>query len=551
MPKNKTALLVAGAAVVAAGSVATYLYFKGIPGKGTTALESAKLVPDEALMAAFISTDSQSWGKLQQFGSPEAQQAIAGGLQNFQAQFFAGSNIDFQRDLQPWVGGVMFAYMPAQNATETTKKSQASDPNLLMVIGIQNKIKALEFANRLKAQQKAKVEEKNYQGVSISNILQENGTRYSSAVVGDYLLLAFQPQTMEAAIDTFKGEPSFAKKAVAANILTKGVDLENPLGEVYITDYASLVKQYFLSTPNAPKVSPMALKQLEQVKTAVVALGVDKEGLRLKSNTQFNPESVQYQFKPTPGKVISQFPSQTIALINGYGMKQYWNDLVRESDKTPEIKASLDQFRQSVKNGVNLDADKELFGWMDGEFAFGLIASNQGILSQFGFGSALIFETSDRKTAEGTLDKLQGLIKQQVPFLISDKRQVNGHEITDLKMPQGTVLSYGWLNDKSLFVALGSLGDTLANKSSNSLDNSPTFKSVTGSLPKSNLGYFYLDMDQAASIVDSIFTAGGSPIPPQNKAILNSIRGVSVTGTWPDKSTNQMEMLFSLKPKNK
>jgi len=39
-------------------------------------LASAKVVPDEAMIATFISTDPKPWSQLQQFGTPEAQQLV-------------------------------------------------------------------------------------------------------------------------------------------------------------------------------------------------------------------------------------------------------------------------------------------------------------------------------------------------------------------------------------------------------------------------------------------------------------------------------------------
>jgi hypothetical protein len=49
-------------AVVVASGVAAYVYFRGGVGDSTTPLASAKIVSDEALMASFISPDSQAWG---------------------------------------------------------------------------------------------------------------------------------------------------------------------------------------------------------------------------------------------------------------------------------------------------------------------------------------------------------------------------------------------------------------------------------------------------------------------------------------------------------
>lgn len=542
MPEQKKTIIVAAtAAALLAGTIAAYLYFKQNLDKQTTPLESANLVPEQALMAGFITTDNQTWAKLQKFGTPEAQQLAGGILQNLQSQILTDSNLNFEKDIKPWMGGIMFAVMP--------QPSQTTQPNLLLVIGIKNKIAALNFANRLKAQNQATLQEKQYQNITYTNITEKAGATYSTAVLDEHLLIAFEEKTLQAAIDTFKGKPSFAKNPQAAPLLAKGVDLPNPIAQIYLTNYSELVKQYYLNKPDAPKVSPLALKQLEQIKVVVGGLGADSEGLRLKAKALFNPQTIQQEFKPSPGKIITQFPPETIALINGSGINQYWNDLVKDSQTTPEIKQYVDNLRETLKNTVNLDADTELFNWMDGEFGLGLIASNQGILSQFGFGSALIVETTNRKAAEASLNKIQTVLRQNVPFLTSNSAKINGKEITEWKIPQGTVLTQGWLNDKSVFITLGPLADSLM-AGGNSLQTNPTFKTATGNLPQPNQGYLYIDIEKTSAIVNSLTQAAGTPLPPETSAIFNSLKGVAGTANWPDKTTSQVEILFSLKKKS-
>ncbi|MFS8120277.1 MAG: DUF3352 domain-containing protein, partial [Microcoleus sp.] len=76
MPGKKPKLLIAAAIVVAAGSAAVYFYFKGLAQKVSNPLESAKVVPDKAMMAAFISPNPQALSQLQQFGTPGAQKLV-------------------------------------------------------------------------------------------------------------------------------------------------------------------------------------------------------------------------------------------------------------------------------------------------------------------------------------------------------------------------------------------------------------------------------------------------------------------------------------------
>ena len=107
MSGKKYLLPAVGAAVLMAGGAAAYLYLKGPAKDGTSPLAIARTIPDEAYAAAFISSDMQAWSKLQEFGTPEAQKLISEGLKEFEQQLLTKNNINFEKDLKPWVGNSM------------------------------------------------------------------------------------------------------------------------------------------------------------------------------------------------------------------------------------------------------------------------------------------------------------------------------------------------------------------------------------------------------------------------------------------------------------
>ena len=111
-------------------------------------------------------------------------------------------------------------------------------------------------------------------------------------------------------------------------------------------------------------------------------------------------------------------------------------------------------------------------------------------------------------------------------------------------------MGHGWLDKNTVFVAIGGpIADAIATKSS-PLDSSESFKAVTGSLPQTNAGYFYLDMDKTMSVINSqLPPEQKSAITPETSAVINSIRGLAITVTQPDQSTSGLEMLLALKPK--
>ncbi|MEH1825435.1 MAG: DUF3352 domain-containing protein [Nostoc sp.] len=556
MPESKSKFLIpaVGAAVVVVGSIVAYTYFKGGPSGGSSdALGSAKVVPSTALMATYITTDPEAWAKLQQFGTPEAQKLVAKGLEDFNKQMFSDSNVSYEKDIKPWAGGVMIAVLPPNpvkpaqlnvpSGAPNVPANLQQEANILIVVGIKDKLSALNFANKLKSQKGVKLQESDYQGQKIVETTQNGKPTYSVVLNNSQLVLAPEKQAVEKAIDTFKGQSSFASKEGASSIL-KGVDVKNSLAQIYVPDYAGMVQQLVAANPQAKQLPPQTLTQLKQIKSVVAGIGIDDAGVRVKAIANLDPQLNKFQYQSSPGNIVGQFPTDTFALISGNGISRSWETLVEQSKDYPEMKQALEQARGQLKL-VNIDLDKDVFGWMNGEFALGAIPSNQGVLASVGFGGALVFDTSDRKTAEATLTKLDTLAKTQRINVAN--RNIGGKDVTEWQIPQqGALLAHGWLDQDTVFVALGGpIADAISDRKNPSLDTSDAFKAVTSSLQKPNGGYFYLDMDKTKTVplFNSFVSSNADTI-----TILNSIRGLGFTANSPDKSTSQLEMLLALKP---
>ena len=548
MPEKKSSLLipVVGTVIILAGGIAAYMYLKG-SGSSSNPLGSAKLVPVNALMATYIDTKPESWDRLTKFGTPEAQKIIGKGLQDFNQQILNDNGISYAADIKPWVGGVMIAVLPPDNKKTSLVNLQASEePNILLVVDIKDKIAALNFANKLKQQKNVKTQESDYKGEKIIETKGQGEPTYTTVLNNNHLLFTSNKQAVEKAIDTFKGEASFATKAGANEILSKGVDVKNSLAQVYIPDYGNMIEKIAALNPQSPKLPPQTLAQIKQVKSLVAGVGVDDMGLRFKAVVNLDPELNKFQYQTTPAKIVGQFPSETFALASGQGINKSWQTFVAQSKDYPELNQGLQQARTQLKT-LQLDLDQDIFSWMTGEFGIGAIQSNQGLLASLGFGGALVLDTSDRKTAEATFTKLDNLAKQQ--SLNVANKNIGGKDVTEWQIPQqGALISHGWLDNDTVFLAIGGpIAETLANRKGQALDQNETFKSVTSSLQTPNAGYFYLDMEKTTTIIERL-AAQSQPLPPDATAILNSIRGLGVTVNSPDKSMTQMEMLFALKP---
>jgi len=551
--KSSFLLPVIGGLVIVAGGVGAYLYFQSSPSGAPSAI--TKVIPKQVLFAASISGDSKAWSQLERFQTPEIKKYLDEQLAKFEQETLSSSDINFNQDIKPWAGDVMLAILPTATTQSqvvpkllpvSTAIAQApaplpGAPNILLVVQIKDKGSALKFFDKVKTKNGGKVAQRDYKGIQISEFKGATGNPTNVAVLGDYSVISPQGQSLEKAIDAFQGQAALS----SANV--PNLDLKTTLVQFYLPDFGNSVEQLIALNPNAQPIPPQSLAQLKLIKSVNFGIGVDNDGLRLKGISSLEPGAIKTEYKNSAGKVISQFPAETFGLITGTNIKARWAQFTEDAAKMPELKQGLEEFRSNLKNPpVGLDLDKDIFGWMDGEFAIGAIAANEGVLAQSGFGPALIFQTSDRAAAEATLKKLDALVKTN--GLQVSTRDVKGIAITEWSAPQvpGAAMGYGWYEKDAFFFSVGSLINIIATKSSPALDSTPAFKAITGSLEKSNIGYFYLDFDKAWAW----YSSKAKPVvSPEVTALINTMRGIGVTASMTDKTSSKFELLLALKAK--
>lgn len=547
-----------------AGAAGAYIYLQGI-GRQLTPVDSAKIVPKDTMLAAYIDTDSQNWQRLQQFGPPEFQTAIAKSFETWEKGIFSQKELNYQTDLKPWVGDVMLALLPplsdknskpnkesanvAAPESETPTNPQGnSEENVLLVVGIQNPLKAWLFQRDFKSRTALKIEEFEYKGVKISqSIIGENPPNYS-AVLGKHLLLAEEQKVIEKAIDSYQNSASLATSSEGTELLKKWQEIKNPVLQVYLPNSTILTQGWPENISENPRSEKAA-----GIKYAVVSAGIEPDGIRFKAIAKVDPALI-----PKPASrgnqtgLLNRFPSETIALINGKGLKSYWAMVMEQVSIEPAMANKLTAMKTAFKANTNLDLDRDIFSWMDGEFALGVMPLNQGIMAQIGFGGVILLETSDRPLAEATMKKIDRTFATKFPLLKVGAKTYENLPVTEWRVKSQDIVlgGYGWLEPNLLLIALGQPMISLMSRSvAEPLNTSQNFLAIAGSLPTPNQGYFYLNMEQLMTIVNRAPLPPGNQISPDVLAVLNSIQGIGMTNTRPAAEITQTDMLVALKSK--
>lgn len=532
----KKSIIAAALLVTAAG--AGFVGYKFLHGASQPA-DLATVIPANAYFATYISNEPEAWSKLQKFGTPAAQKIITQQVTELQQKFLADTKMDYAKDLQPWMGNVMIAVLPDASGKGT-------EPNVVIAIGVKDKLKALDFANKLKAQSKAPTKEIDYKGVKITDTGKGKGESFS-ALVNDELVVAPQQRTVELAIDTAKGSPSLASAAGSDWFKADTLQLTQPIMAFYIPDYATGVQQLLKNGKQPVTLDAITLSQLKKIKSLGGGIAIDDTGIRMKllSKTDGTIQSVSN----IPAKTVSNFPADTFAFVGGNGLAQAWTETSKALAATPQTQQTLTQVRQNFTQSTQLDLDKDVFGWMGGEYSIGMMPATKGVTAQLGFGGAMAIDSTDKATTDNTMTKLANLAKGS--GLQAAQRQVDGKPITDINIPgQGTIVSYGWLNDKSMLLALGDgLIDKIVTPPSAPLDRSANFTNVIGTLPQERQSYAYIDIEKMSALfLPKLKAISTQPMPPDVDALLSSVRGIGMSSVRVDDTTNKFEALLALKP---
>jgi hypothetical protein len=523
------------AIVLAAAGTGGYLYLRGnFFGQDFTPLKAATIVPESAFASSYVSTNTKDWSKLEKFGTPETRQILSQSFQSWQQEMDEKHQIDLQKDVIPWLGGVTFALLPSAN--------NSNDSDLLLVVGIKDRIKAASFAKKLENQPNYSKQETKYQGITITEVKTPNHNQFASAIIKDYLVVAANSSMIEKAIDTFKGQPSYAQKEGVKELLQQKMSLKTPLVKIYVDDYGQMTQQ------GSPKDLPTPnLQQIQGVESMVVGIGVENEGLHLQAVANLPPDQPKSSLKPLGNQTLSQFPSETFLLMQGQGVNQGWTEIVAQGQNNPDLSNIIDNIRQGFRQ-ANLDADKDVFGWMDGEFSFGLVNLSQGGAANLGMAGMMVLETSDRSIGEQSLQKLEQ-ITRMMPFIGVNQRKAQGIELTEWTMPQqGVVVSYGWLNGRNMVLTVGTSYESFKQQSSQgNLAKSPQYKRLISGLPNQPLGTFYLDVEQLMDKLNQFSALPPTNVPSEAQAMLDTIKGIGMTATLPDATTSQADIMITLK----
>ncbi|MGJ5631836.1 DUF3352 domain-containing protein [Nostoc sp. CALU 1950] len=552
MKKNKKPSLVltlsAAGLLIGAGSAA-YWFTQRQP-SSRNLLVGANIIPGDALFAVSLTTDSQQWQKLREFGTKDTQVELDKNLVQLRDRFLTNNGYDFQKDIAPWVGNdIAIAILapavgnkPAPKPVTTNENAVSEQQSMVIVLPVKNP----EIAKRVLAQPKTlkqgKWIDRTYQGFAIKQSEGQAGQNFSAVLLdGRFLVITDSPKATERAIDAYKNKTSLATTGGFAENFPKIANYQ-PFAQFYVNVPAAA--KIAAASPNRP-LPAQVLAQLQNNQGLAGTMILEPEGIRLKGVSWLNPNSQRLlAVENKAGKMQNRVPAETLMMLSGGNLQRLWGNYILTSQRNPLSPIAPEQIRGGIKSLTDLDLDKDLLSWMKGEFSLSLIPTTpkQGSPDDFRVGLLFMVQTSDRKSAETSITQLDEVMKNQYQFKVQPGK-IGGQSVVNWVSPYGTLTAtHGWLDGDIAFLVVGApITDKIVPKPNNTLASTLPFQETVPTEPNPTNGQFFLDVER---------TVKNFPLPtliPNQQTLLAATRSIGMTSAVSDSRSNRYDIFIALK----
>lgn len=509
------------------------------------------IIPQDALFAVSLTTDTKQWEKLRSFGTKETQAELDKNLAQLRDRFLTSNGYEFEKDIAPWVGEQVTiavlndAAKTAQQPVATDVNSPRGSQSLVVVLPVKNPEKAASILTQPRKSLSGKFDERNYNGIAIKETETSNNEKLSYSLIdGKYLVITDNPKATEKTIDAFKNKQSLANGSSFTEQFSK-VATYQPLAQFYVNIPAAAR----LATASGNRQLPtQVLAQLQNNQGLAGTISLENSGIRLRGISWLNPNSQRLlAVENKAGKMQNLLPAETLMMLSGGNLQRSWADYVLTSQGNALSPVEPDNLRKGVKSLTNneIDLDKDLLSWMGGEFAFSIMPSTPKEGAHEDFRAALVFmvQASDRKRADESLKKIDDVMKNQFQFQVQPTT-VSEKPVVNWIGPLGTLTaSRGWLdNDVAFFILGAPVTDKIVPKAHTTLASSSPFQQAVPAEPNPTNGQFFLDVERASKYFPLYV------VLPNQKYLVDATRTVGMTTAVSDSRSNRFDLFLTFKP---
>ncbi|NJK34828.1 MAG: DUF3352 domain-containing protein [Oscillatoriales cyanobacterium SM2_2_1] len=542
--------------ILGGAATAFFLLWQQKDGDGNV-LSVARLIPQDAQVVMAFNSSAQPWETLRQFGTPDSQRLIGDGLEQSPLNaILRQSGTEYAKDVQPWLYGSVVTVLV------NDPKQPNGAPETLVIAPTRDRTLSNAFLSRYRdalTQQGAKFTPQAYDGVNYfeSPAPNPNSRLIAADLDGRYVVLSTSTALFQRTVAVYRGkQPNLRDRPGFEQFFApKTTSLAEPLVQVYLDGAIAL--EFLGATTRLNFGDPLISQSRRELNAITMAVGTQKEGIRLEVTTYLKDRggTLPGTIQVAEGVPLQLLPQETFLLISGTNLAQSWQALVAQAKGNSASEQMLDQIRKAIKDSTDLDLEKEILPWTTREFAIAAVPNNQGILSNPGFGLIVLAQTGDRNGTKAFFDKLDAAARSSnggllPPGIEPSIQKIGETPISAWQVGNVTVAQHGFLGQDVAFWAMGTLGSEFVPRPARPLSDSRPFAIFTTGLPRTNGGYFYLNMGSTLTIIERLIPpeVKSNPGYTQTRAVLDAIQGIAVTNTNLSDRATRLEFLFTLKP---
>lgn len=491
--------------------------------------QAAMFVPKQApVMASILVNPDRLESLVQAVARSKERRNTRMELNQLKTSLLANSGLDYRRDIQPWLGDEISLAITSQDIDRDA--SNGRQPGYLMALATRKPERSREFLELFfskRAIAGTDLVSEQYKGVQLlynnsrpqlgeKNAFEPSSTKnagmLTGAIVGDnFVLFANHPKVLKDALNNVQApDLSLTTSSQYQQALTL-----LPPQRIGVT---------FLNFPS--RAASSELEPAQTYQTQIVALELNRQGLLAETTILGTPKqevSTQAPALSQPVKALQYIPAATGFSISGSDLSRLENtDLNQLWTKVSAglfslgdalISQLVNQPLADLQARWGIDLPKDIFSWVQGEYALGLLPRSDSSNPDWIF----VAEKSDATLAgishldaiaqskglsitalnEGNQKITAWTQLTSVPNTSSD---ADRQTIALKAKVEGVHAEVG--NYEVLTSSVEAMNEALRASQIGSLVDNPKFKASIDTIPQPNQGYVYLDWTATQGILE-------------------------------------------------
>jgi hypothetical protein len=467
-----------GAAIVGGFGLLGYWLQTGGGGPQTRA-NALAFVPQDAIGAVTLTTDGDAWQLLRQTGNTGFRIGLGQWLALGRDRI-SGLGYGNLQDLQGYLAGpptIAMIASPNGGANGAGGVSPFGQvPDLLMIVPVKNPGQVKAWLAQRPAPAGVQNPAMVHRGQPIWDIQANLGARHNATLLNGHVLIANTVPTLQLAIDAHLNQrsleslPEYRRADQSLSPALDGNGSARPsFGQLYLN--APLANRALLAAGRSLPL-PSDIQGL-RANLQVTENGVGFESVAWTEAGE-KPQGLGLAvpsptIAPVPGGANSgltivplplgdRFPATTSLLWTGQSLRQVWQEFSQGKVNALNPTLNPEALRAEIKAITGSDLDRDWFNWMDGSYAVGLLPIPTRANSRFVAGLTLMIQTSDRRTAEQSLRRLDEVMLRKYRLQVTTGF-LAGQSVTNWLSPQGEpIVTHGWLDSNIAFMVVGAPG---------------------------------------------------------------------------------------------